>query len=106
MAGLALLDTVMAEAFGPATEPEAAIRAWAQQDDKVRRYVEKVDENRRSFVYQIFLSLTGDMNRSRRMADILVTMLVGSIMALPRYSPWQAAMLYTEFKRLYDLENV
>lgn len=102
-AGLDLLDTVMVEAFGPVTEPEAAIRAWAQQDDKVRQVVEKVDEVRRAFVFQIFFSLTGDMIMARHMADILFTMLIGSVMALPRYSPERVSILYAEFKRIYRL---
>jgi AcrR family transcriptional regulator len=104
-AALALLDTVMAEAFGPTTEPEVAIRAWAQQDKAVRAQVEKVDDVRRAFVSQVFLSLTGDVIQARRMADLLFAMLVGSIMALPRYSPQRVAVLYAEFKRLYGLDN-
>jgi AcrR family transcriptional regulator len=105
VAALALLDTVMSEAFGSATEPEVAIRAWAQQDDNVRKYVEKVDELRRAFVFQIFFSLTGDMIQARHMADILFTMLIGCIMALPRYSSERVSILYAEFKRIYGLQK-
>jgi AcrR family transcriptional regulator len=105
-AGLALLDAVMAEAFNPATGPEIAIRAWAQQDGKVRPYLEKVDEARREFVFQIFLSLSGDVIQAGRMADLLFAMQIGSSMALPRYSPQRVAVLYAEFKRLYGIERV
>lgn len=96
----------MAEAFSPVTEPEVAIRTWAQQDRQVRAQVEKVDELRQEFVFQIFLALTGNAIQAQRMADILFTMLIGSIMALPRYSPERVTILYNEFKRLYDLDNV
>ncbi len=105
-AALALLDTFVAEAFSPATELEIAVRTWAQQDDEIRLYVEKVDEARRDFVYQMFLSLTGDVIPAGRMADLLFAMRIGSIMALPRYSPQRLAVLYAEFKRLCGLERV
>jgi AcrR family transcriptional regulator len=105
-AALALLDTIMAEAFSPTTEPEVAIRTWAQQDETVRHYVEKVDAHRRESVYQIFLAMTADVIQAQRMADLLFTMLIGSIMALPRYSPERVAILYTEFKRLYGLRTI
>lgn len=104
-AGLALLDAIIADAYSPATEPEVAIRSWAQQDEEVRVHVEQVDEARRAFVYQIFLSLTGDVIQARRMADLLFAMLIGGIMAMPPYSTQRVAVLYAEFKRLYGLGN-
>lgn len=104
-AALALLDSVMVNAFSLATQPELAIRTWAQQDEMVRIHVEKVDEARRDFIFQVFLSLTGDVIQAQRMADLLFTMLTGSIMALPRYSSERVAILYAEFKRLYGLGN-
>jgi hypothetical protein len=67
--------------------------------------VEKVDEARRAFVFEIFLSLTGDVIKARRMADLLFAMLIGSTMALPRYSVQRVSVLYAEFKRLYGLES-
>jgi len=39
------------------------------------------------------------------MANVLFTMLIGCIMALPRYSSERVSILYAEFKRLYELEN-
>ncbi len=104
-AGLVLLDAVMADAFSPTTEPEVAIRTWAQQDEEVRVQVGKVDEARRALIFQIFLSLTGDVIQARRMADLLLAMLIGGIMAMPRYSTQRVAVLYAEFKRLYGLGN-
>jgi AcrR family transcriptional regulator len=102
-AALAVLDALMAEAYSPATETEVAIRTWAQQNEEIRAYVEKVDAVRRDFVFQVFLSLTGDDIQAGRMADLLLAMLIGSIMILPRYSSQQVSVLYAEFKHLYGL---
>lgn len=102
---LALLDTIMEEAFGAVTEPEVALRAWAQQDEKVRGYVEQVDQARRAFLLNVFRPLTGDESQARLMADMLFAMAIGSITALPRLSPDRVLDLCREFKRLYGLEE-
>ena len=102
---LALLDVIMQEAFGTVTEPEIAIRVWAQQDDVVRSTVERVDAVRRAFVLKVFQSVASDEKQARLMTDMLSTMLIGSITVLPRLSPERALDLYTEFKRLYGLGN-
>jgi AcrR family transcriptional regulator len=102
---LALLDTIMAEAFAPATEPEIAIRAWAYQDERVRAHVERVDAVRRQFLQQVFERLTPDPARAHCMADMLFSMLIGSLTALPRLPVERVMELYNEFKRLYGLET-
>jgi AcrR family transcriptional regulator len=101
---LALLDTIMAEAFAPSTGPEIAIRAWAYQDERVRAYVERVDIVRRQFLQQVFEHLTADHAQANRMADMLFSMLIGSLTALPRLPVERIIALYVEFKRLYGLE--
>lgn len=102
---LALLDTIIAEAFAPATEPELAIRTWAQEDSRVRAYVERVDAVRRVFLLHVFRTVTGDEERSQLMADLLFTMLIGSLTSLPRLGPGRVLELYREFKRLYGLPD-
>ena len=99
----ALLDTIMEESFGVVTEPELTIRVWAQQDDMVRSFVEQVDTVRQDFVLKVFQSVVGDRKSARLMTDMLSTMLIGSMMILPRMSPKRVTELYKEFKRLYDL---
>jgi AcrR family transcriptional regulator len=101
---LALLDTIMAEAFAPSTEPEIAIRAWAYQDERVRAYVERVDIVRRQFLQQVFKQLSVDPAQASRMADMLFSVLIGSLTALPRLPVERVMALYAEFKRLYGLE--
>ena len=101
---LALLDTIMAEAFAPATGPEIAIRAWAYQDLRVRVYIERVDAVRRQFLQQVFSRLAPDPAQADRMADMLFSMLIGSLTALPRLPVERVLALYAEFKCLYGLE--
>jgi AcrR family transcriptional regulator len=101
--GLALLDTIMEEAFSSVTEPEIAIRAWAHQDEMVQKAVEQVDRARRQFVLNVFRNVAGDEEQARLMADMLATMLIGSLTVLPRIPPQRAHHLYREFKRLYQL---
>ena len=91
------------EMFAAVTEPEIAIRAWAQQDHMVHSFVERVDSVRRDFLLKVFRSVEVDDEQVRLMVDMLSTMLVGSITILPRLSPERVMDLYREFKRLYRL---
>ena len=100
---IALLDVIMEEVFAAITEPEIAIRAWAQQDAMARLFVERVDKARQEFVLTVFQSVEGDDGRVRLMADMLSMILIGSITVLPRLSPERVMALYEEFKRLYRL---
>ena len=100
---LALLDTIVEEAFGAVTEPEMTIRVWAQQDGMVRSFVQQVDAVRVEFVFKVFQAVIGDNSKARLMTDMLSAMLVGSMMVLPRISPERVTELYQEFKRLYRI---
>jgi AcrR family transcriptional regulator len=102
---VALLDGVMQTGFGAVTGPEIAIRAWPQQDEMVRIVVEEVDALRQAFVLKVFKSVTSNGRQARLMTDMLSTMLVGSIMVLPRIPPDRVLAMYEEFKRLYSLEG-
>jgi AcrR family transcriptional regulator len=99
----AILDMVMKEAFGSVTEPEIAIRSWAQKNEMVRAFVERADSVRHKFVLSVFRSINKDENQALLMADMLSSMLIGSITILPRISPERVLDLYREFKRLYGL---
>jgi AcrR family transcriptional regulator len=100
---LTLLDRIMEEGFRSVIAPEAAIRIWAHQDEQVRETVEKVERTRKDFVLKVFRSLTGDEDKAQMMTDILFTMMVGSIIALPRIPSSRVVEMYTEFKRLYQI---
>ena len=102
-ARLALLDTLMEETFSPITEPEIAIRMWAARDAKARPYVEKIDRFRRQFLLEVFRSLEAGEVEAQLMADMLYTMIIGSMATLPRVPPERILEIYEEFKRLHNL---
>jgi AcrR family transcriptional regulator len=104
-ARLVLLDRIMEETFSPITEPEVAVRMWAYQDERVSEYVEKVDAVRLDFALKVFRGFSGDEESAQLMADMLFTMLIGSITMLPRMSPERVQDLYLEFKHLYGLTD-
>jgi len=99
----ALLDMIMENVYGSITKPEIAIRNWAQQDEMVRPFVERVDSVRRKFVLHVFRSITQNEDKALIMADILSTITIGSMALLPRIPPDRVIQLYKEFKRLYGL---
>lgn len=100
---LALLDTIMREAFSRVTEPEIAIRAWAHGDPEVQAVVSQVDAARRRFVLNVFRSVAPSEEAAGTMADIFSTMLIGCITSLPPVPRKRVLALYWEFKRLYGL---
>jgi AcrR family transcriptional regulator len=100
---LSLLDTIMEQTFSAITAPEIAIRLWAQQDDRARPFVERIDAFRRQIVYDIFVSLVDDPQNAWLMTDMLFTITIGSMTALPQMPAPRVLELYREFKRLYSL---
>jgi AcrR family transcriptional regulator len=100
---LLLLDTLMEEVFASITGPELAIRTWAQEDEMVFSFVRKVDAARREFALGVLEPFSDDAKEASLMADLLFTLSIGGITAIPRVSPQRHLELYHEFKRLYDL---
>jgi len=100
---LALLDMIMEQTFSPITEPEIAIRLWGQQDDRARVFVEQVDNFRRQLVFEIFSGLVSDEEKAHLISDLLFTMTIGSMTALPRIPANRVIELYREIKRVYQL---
>ena len=101
---LNLLDSIMEGTFSEITAPEVAIRLWAGQDVQARSYVERVDAFRRYIVYNIFVSLVDNDEKASLMTDMLFTITIGSMTAIPQISVSRVLELYQEFKRLYDLK--
>jgi len=101
---LLLLDQIMKDAFSIVTLPEIAIRGWARQNAMVQAYVAQADTVRYDFLRGVFLKIVNDEVQANLMADILFTLLIGSLSVIPRFSAEQVVNLYAEFKRLYGLE--
>lgn len=102
---LGRLDAFVEGTFGSVPKPEIAIRAWASQDEMVRLAVEQVDATRQTFVLSVLQNVFDDEGRAGLMAEILLTMLVGSISKVPPASSERVEEMYGEFKRLYGLDT-
>ncbi|NIM92956.1 MAG: TetR family transcriptional regulator [Anaerolineales bacterium] len=105
-AGLELLDNIMNRIFKPITEPEVAIRNWAHENNMVRSYVEEVEKARHGFVLHAFQMVTKETDQALLMADMLSTIMLGSMTSLPRIPTQRVLELYQEFKRLYGLMDL
>lgn len=101
---LALLDTLMGETFNQMTGPEVAIRMWAQQDQRARSFVERVDTFRRQLLLEIFRSLTQEDEKARLLTDMLFSLAIGSMTSIPRIPPERVTEMYQALKQLFNLE--
>jgi AcrR family transcriptional regulator len=101
---LALLDTLMGETFNQMTGPEVAIRMWAQQDQRARSFVERVDTFRRQLLLEIFRSLIQEDEEAQLLTDMLFALAIGSMTSIPRIPPERVTEMYQALKQLFNLE--
>ena len=100
---LTIIDNLIQNLLTRTSDPEAAIRAWAQQDENVRAHVLQTDQRRSAYLQQLFLAITADENQARLMTNLLAAMLIGCYSMFPRLTNEEVEQLYIEFKRLYKL---
>ena len=100
---LNIIDNLIKNLLTRTSDPEAAIRAWALQDEAVRAHVLEIDQRRSAYLQQLFLAVTADENQARLMTNLLATMLIGCYSILPRLTNEEVEQLYFEFKRLYKI---
>ena len=83
-------------------EAEAAIRAWAANDESVREVRNRVDDARRKTVYKAVLRVVGDRATAKVVTSLGMSMLVGyqQVAADGGYAPLDK--LLDEFVRLIN----
>ncbi|MDJ0753965.1 MAG: TetR/AcrR family transcriptional regulator [Ardenticatenaceae bacterium] len=71
--------------IGTSYPPQLAVamRAWAQQDDLVRRVFEKIDQQRLAYVTELWRPLVDSEEEAQTMADIFYSLLIGGEHMLP-----------------------
>lgn len=71
--------------IGTSHPPQLAVamRAWAQQDDLVRRVFERIDQQRLSYVVDLWRPLVDSEEEAQTMADIFYSLLIGGEHMLP-----------------------
>ncbi len=98
------LDRLLAGLLEHPPEPEAAIRAWALQDDWIKSCVGRVDQYRIGQIQAWLREKTGDDKQALLAAQVLYTMLVGCYSITPPLSdPDSVLALYRVFKRFYGI---
>lgn len=102
---LAIIDNLIKNLLTRTSDPEAAIRAWALQDETVRAHVAQIDLRRKLYLQQLFQDISGDGEQAHLMSNMLATMLIGCYSIIPRLSNHEVEQLYTEFKQLYKLSD-
>ena len=63
--------------------PDVAIRGWALRDPVARSHVERVDRRRLEYLHALVEQITGDADRALLVAQILLTIYVGSTQTVP-----------------------
>lgn len=79
---------------------EVAVRAWAHQDSDVRAAQERVDRLRISYLRELWGALGADAHESKRMGQLLYTVLVGAAHVVPPLAAEQLREVYDIALRL------
>jgi len=97
-----LLDVVVAASRQAESDPELAIRAWAQQDEAVRAVQERVDDRRIAYLRSLTTDIVDD-DRADSLATLLYAALVGCEQLHPPLRGDQVRSLFDEILRGYGL---
>jgi AcrR family transcriptional regulator len=100
---LALLDTLMGATFNQMTGSEVAIRMWAQQDQRAKHFVARVDSYRRQLLLEIFSSLIKEDDKAQLLTDMLFTLAIGSMTSIPRIPPERVNEMYQALKQFFEV---
>jgi AcrR family transcriptional regulator len=84
---------------------ELQIRAWALQDNDVRKYQERIDRQRMEYLKDLYLAITGDEHKSMTAAKILYTVYIGSQQMIPPIREQELADLYSMIQVVITGQN-
>jgi AcrR family transcriptional regulator len=87
-----LVDAVVADEGGH-PELEVAVRAWANQSDVAREYVERIDRTRVEYAQRLWREAIGDGQRADDLGRIMYLLVVGAHHVIPPASPGDLARL-------------
>lgn len=82
------------------TEVDVAVRAWALQDEMVRKYQQRIDSRRIDYLRDLFFSITGDEALAFQRAQLLYVIYIGSQQVIP---PIQGEDLIRHYVELSNL---
>lgn len=80
---------------------EIALRGWASQDDQVRDFQQRIDQQRLNYLKDIYFEMTRNETQALTLAQMLMTIYIGSQQILPPLSKPQLEQVYLEIERLF-----
>lgn len=83
---------------------EAAVRAWALQDEQVQLLMERIDKRRIGYLQQIYQELGYTDDQALTMGQMLYAIYVGGQQMIPPLTAAQLGQLYYEFHHLYGVK--
>ena len=84
-----------------APQLEIALRGWASQDDQVRNFQQRIDQQRLNYLKDIYFEMTHNEAQALTLAQMLMTIYIGSQQIFPPLSKPQLEQVYLEFERLF-----
>jgi AcrR family transcriptional regulator len=94
-------SATLAQAIGPASGLDRALRAWAQQDEEVRQLQVRLDAQRRVQVEALCRRLLKDEQHAQRMSQLAHVLLIGSAQIQPPLSTTTQQELLHELLQIY-----
>ncbi len=82
---------------------EVAIRAWALRDNMVRKFQERVDKQRITYLKEIYQMAAGDKNSARDLALIRYAFTVGAQQVIPSIKGKELSRLFYLLHDHFDL---
>jgi AcrR family transcriptional regulator len=100
----AKLERILQATLQP-SQLEVALRAWALQDDLVREYQQRIDQQRIAYLEEVISALIDDHSHAARMAQLLYSVYVGSQQIIPPIQGDDLAYLYREVQHMLRLAS-
>lgn len=96
------LQRLLETATGHPPSLEVQIRAWALQDEDVREYQARIDEQRIAYVKGIFLEMAHTDAQAQMMAELLYLVNIGGQQLIPPLPESRFEELYTNLRMMFD----
>lgn len=89
----------------PPSRLDVALRAWALQDDQVRVYQQRIDQQRLAYLESVVFAARADRLYAQRLARLLYSLYVGSQHLLPPIQGEDLGALYQFVQQWFIKES-
>lgn len=91
---------LLESAWNTDADLEIAVRQWAFTNDTVREHVERIDQLRLSYITAVYVQLSKNESRGRKLGKIAYYGLLGALHAWPRFTKNQLKETILEIQDL------